>query len=584
MDKAEKIMNLAIRRGFFWPAYEIYGGVSGFYVWGPLGVRLKRKVAELWREIFVESHGFLEIDGPMVAPYAVFKASGHVDNFKDIMVACKECGRKFRADTLLNERGIEVNEGLSLAEVSKIISENNVRCPMCDGELSEPTYFLTMFKTTIGPYVEAEGFLRPETAQNIFVEFKRIYESFRRIFPIGIAQIGRGFRNEISPRQGPIRLREFDMLEVEFFYDPLDKETVSKYLEEVMDDELNILHEELIKRGVKDHETLKVKDAIERGIIKNGYLAYFMALAARFLELLGIPRDKQRFKEKIGAERAHYSVQTFDQEVYLERWGWVEVSGHSNRTDYDLRSHIFSSNQDLYAYRELETPKEVKVIEVIPIPKAIKERYGERIGLIMSKLSSLDKEFIKDELLSKGYVEVEGVVLSRDLFEIKEISKQVSVEKFIPYVVEPSFGLDRLVYATMEYAYREKNDRIILSLPPYVAPYDVCVYPLLSKPELINFAKHVKTILETSGLSVLYDEKDSIGRRYARADEIGVPIAVTIDYQSLEDDTVTVRDRDTWIQYRIKKEALIEFIEKVLSGNDFNETAKLMKLELYHIE
>jgi glycyl-tRNA synthetase len=201
--KAEKVINLSMRRGFFWQAYEIYGGVAGLLTWGPLGTILKRNIMSLWRRYFVERHDFPEIDSPNIAPYIVFKASGHVDSFKDIMVTCQNCGNKYRADTLLKEFGIEVSEALGPEEINNIISKNDVKCPSCGGNVGNATYFTTMFQTTIGPYKEAVGFLRPETAQGMFTEFRRVYEALRKRFPIGIAQIGRGFRNEISPGRAP---------------------------------------------------------------------------------------------------------------------------------------------------------------------------------------------------------------------------------------------------------------------------------------------------------------------------------------------------------------------------------------------
>ena len=577
MDKAEKVMNLAMRRGFFWPAYEIYGGVAGTLVWGPYGVLLKDKIMGLWRRMFVHRHGFLEIQGPAIAPRIVFEASGHVEGFKDVMVSCSSCGRKFRADTLLAERGIEVSESLSLEEFDEVISRNDVRCPSCGGLFEKATYFITMFKTTIGPYTEAEGFLRPETAQNMFVEFKRVYESFRRAFPLGIAQIGRGYRNEISPRQGPIRLREFDMMELEFFFDPMDEDC--PYFEEVADEEINILHEELIRRGRSEYETMTLREAVDRGIVKNKYLGYFMVLAVWFLERLGIPRRYQRFREKLEGERAHYAVQTFDQEVKLDRWGWVEVSGHANRTDYDLSRHMEFSGRELYAYRRLDKPKKHVVREAYPKPRDIKARYGDKIAEIMKVLGSMDPREIYSMLDSHGYVEVSGIRLTKEYFDIRVEEKLVEVEPFIPHVVEPSFGLDRIAYAVLEYAYREVGDRVVLSLPAQVAPVEVAVFPLVADERLVNVAREIFESLRDEGYNVFYDESDSIGRRYARADEIGIPVAVTVDHRTLEDDTVTVRDRDSWRQFRINKDRVRNFIKLVVSGVGFLEAAQSMGLE-----
>jgi len=576
VDKAEKVMRLSVRRGFFWPAYEIYGGVAGLLTWGPLGVILKRKIIELWRKYFVEKHDFPEIDSPNIAPYIVFKASGHVDSFKDIMVTCKNCGNKYRADTLLKEKGISVSEALKPEEMEHLLKVNNVKCPSCGGELGDAGYFMTMFQTTIGPYKEAVGFLRPETAQGMFLEFRRVYEILRKRFPIGIAQIGRGFRNEISPRQGPIRLREFDMMELEMFIDPDDDKC--PFIKEYSNETLNLYHEELIKKGVSiDYETMSVKEALDKDIIMSEWMAYFMVLAKKFISQLGIPETKQRFREKLEGERAHYATQTFDQEVYLTRWGWVEVSGHAYRGDYDLSAHTKESGVELTVERRLQKPKIITEIQVFPNPKAIKEKYPDKIADIMSYLSKTTSW--KKDIIEKGEVNVEGVKLTRELFSIRQVKREVSVERFIPHVVEPSFGVDRIAYAVLEYSYNEKDDRIILSLPYDVVIYHCAVFPLVSKNEFISKALFVKSLLTNLGYKVIYDDRDSIGRRYARVDEIGVPVAITIDGETLENDTVTVRDRDTWAQYRISIEMLSVFLDKLFKYKSFEAVVKELSLK-----
>ncbi len=577
MSKVEKVFSLAKRRGFFWPAYEIYGGVAGFYTWGPYGVLLKKKIMDLWREMFVYSHGFYEIDSPTIAPYIVFKASGHVEGFKDVMVTCLKCGKKFRVDNLLQERGIEAPEGLKPEEYMDLVQRNGVRCPSCGGELGEPGYFITMFKTTIGPYSDATGFLRPETAQGMFVEFKRIYEIFRKRFPVGIAQIGRGYRNEISPRQGVIRLREFDMMEIEYFFDPEKDDEFN--LDEYMDETLNILHEELIREGGGEYETLTVREILEKGIVEHKSMLYFMILAQRFLEALGIPRNRQRFREKLEGERAHYARKVFDQEVLLDRWGWVEVSGHADRTNYDLSRHREFSGEEIYVERRLPQPKEIESRYARPKPRRIKEDYPDQIGSIMKELSSIDPVEIYNRLSRDGYIEVGGVRLGKEYFDLSVEKKVVQVEKFIPHVVEPSFGLDRISYAVLEYAYVERGDRIILSLPPYIAPIEAAVYPLLDRDDLKAIAESIVRDLESAGFRVFYDYGDSIGRLYARGDEIGIPVAFTVDIRSLKDDTVTVRDRDTWIQYRIKIESVVDFVERLIQGMPFQEVASSLALE-----
>ncbi|MEM3715813.1 MAG: glycine--tRNA ligase [Candidatus Bathyarchaeia archaeon] len=496
MDKFEKVSELARRRGFFWQSYEIYGGVSGFICWGPFGAVMKRRIEDKFREIFLKRLNFYEIETPIIAPERVFKASGHVEHFKEPMVECMKCRRKFRADHLLQDLAkisSQETDRMGLQDIKSEIERHNVRCPECGGELSEPKYFLTMFQTSIGPYSDNIGYGRPEAAQGIFVEFKRLYEQVRERLPIGFAQIGHALRNEISPRQGPIRLREFTIIDLEFFFDP--ENAKCPLLSEVADEKLRVVLAKNRLSGDESPVELTVKEMVADGYVTVEWLAFFMALAKRFVAGLGIPEDKQRFIEKHPWERAHYSAQGFDQEVYLERWGWVEVAGFNYRTDYDLKGHMRESNVDMRVFK-------------------LSDKGGGR--------------------------------------------------HFIPHVIEPSFGSDRLAYAALEYAYTVKDGRVVLRLPRDIAPIQVAVLPLVSRNGLPEKAKEIYRVLLDEGFSVEYDESGYIGRRYARFDEIGVPLCVTIDYQTLEDNTVTIRDRDTWRQVRAEVSKLPRLIQDYL--------------------
>jgi len=504
-EKAEKIMELAKRRGFFWPSYEIYGGVSGFLTFGPLGAVLKRRIEDKFREFYTQPLGILEIESSVILPSKVFEASGHVEHFKEPMVECTKCKRKFRADQLLQEQtGMSdtETEKLSLSELKNEIEKRNVSCAECGGVLGEPRYFMTMFTTTIGPYSEAVGYGRPEAAQSIFVEFRRLWEYARERLPLGVVQIGHALRNEISPRQGPIRLREFTIMDVEFFFDP--EEPNCAPLKDVENETLRLVRAEAKLRGEKEPITVTVKEALQKGYIKAEWHAYLMALAKRFLRELGVPDEKQRFMEKLDWERAHYSAQSFDQEIYLERWGWTEVSGHAYRTDYDLKHHMEFSGVDMQAFKE-----------------------GRR---------------------------------------------------FIPHVVEPSFGSDRLTYIAVEYAYQAKKDRVQLSLPRDLAPIQTGVYPLVSKDGLPEKAKEVFKTLISKGFTAEYDESGSIGRRYARADEAGTRLGITIDYDTLKDETVTIRDRDSWKQVRTEIRQLPELLRAYFRfEKNFEDLGRLIK-------
>ncbi|HIQ03171.1 MAG TPA: glycine--tRNA ligase [Desulfurococcales archaeon] len=549
MDLYEKIVELARRRGIFWQSYEIYGGVAGFIDLGPLGTLIKRNIETLWREWFILRHQefIVEIETPIIAPKKVFEASGHLEHFTDPIVECISCHRKFRADTLIEEKLNTNVEGLSNEELEKIIRENDIRCPICNGELGKVKTFNLLFQTIIGPYSENIGFLRPETAQGMFTSFKRVYEAMRNKFPIGIAQIGRVARNEISPRQGMIRLREFTIMEVEFFFNP--KKPECPLIDKVRDRKILILPGELKVKGEKPIK-ITVEEALREKYIINEWLAYFMVQSYDFVNKLGVPYDKQYFEEKLPHERAHYATQTFDQMVKVERWGWIEVSGHAYRTDYDLSRHMKYSGHDLSVFIPYEKPVIKRKLKIAIKEKVLRETFKDKAAKIISTIKSTLPETIANELKTKGYIEVEGEKINSKYISVCEVEEKISGERIVPHVVEPSFGAERLVYVTLEYAYSEREGRVILKLPKRIAPIKVAVFPLVVRSRLPDIAKEIYERLKEMNLTVYYDESGSIGRRYARADEIGVPIAITVDYQTLEDNTVTLRDRDTWKQVR----------------------------------
>ncbi|OYT41762.1 MAG: glycine--tRNA ligase [Candidatus Aenigmarchaeota archaeon ex4484_224] len=478
----EKVIALAKRTGIIFPSFEIYGGVSGFYDYGPIGKKIKEKIIQSWKKFFLDENIF-EIETSLIMPQIVLKASGHVDSFVDPLTQCKKCKKFFRADQLIEEKlGVFV-EGLSIEDLSKIIKENNLRCPECNGELSEVRLFNLMFKTQIGPLEKDVGYLRPETAQGIFLNFKNVYRAMRAKLPFGVAQIGKSFRNEISPRKWLIRLREFSQMEIEFFFNP--KEKKFEKFEEVKDIEIPIY---LAKEQEKKSEKIvkiKASEAVKKGIILNEYLAYFLAKEFVWIKSLGIPEEAIRFREIRKEELPHYSKQNFDLEIKFD-FGWKEVVGNAYRGDHDLKAHSKFSKKDLTIFEN---------------------------------------------------------------------------EKILPHVVEPSFGIERLFYAILLYSYREGKDRgwEWLDLPEQLSPYDFAVFPLMKKDGLREKALEIFNFLKQKGFSVYFDDSGSIGKRYARMDEIGVKYCITIDYQTLEDNTVTIRDRNTREQKRIK----IEDIEKI---------------------
>jgi glycyl-tRNA synthetase len=561
-DKYKLLSETARRRGFFWGSFEIYGGLSGFLDLGPLGVGLKRQIEDTWREFFLRRHGFVEVSTPIITPHKVLEASGHVENFKDPMTECSNCHRRFRADQLVKEAtGLET-EGMSLEQLGTLLKEKHVKCPECGGEPGPPQYFMTMFKTNIGPYGEDPAYGRPEAAQGIFVNFRRILETMREKFPIGIAQVGTVLRNEISPRQGPLRLREFTIMDFELFFDP--EEPDCPYLDEVASEELSIVTEKTREKDTEDATKVKVGEAVEKQVIKAPWAAYFMALSKRFLDSLGVSGRHQRFFEKLPTERAHYSAQTFDHEVELDRWGWTEVAGFAYRTDYDLRKHMEATGEDLRVFKPYQTPRLRKVKSIRPSYQNIRKVFKEETGRIADLLSKDDPDKLLSAKKAGRSVRIEQYTIPPDCFDVVEEEVKETGSRFLPHVIEPSFGVERLLYATLEYNLTMKEDRLVLGLPFKLAPVQASVLPLVNKDGLQNRAIEVYEALLADGLRVEYDEAGSIGRRYARADEAGVPLGITIDYDTLKDDTVTVRDRDSWSQRRAPVGTLASTIHTIM--------------------
>lgn len=562
-DKFTIINELARRRGFFWQSYEIYGGVAGFATYGPFGAKLKQNIERKLRELFVNKLGILEIESSIIAPSKVFEASGHVNHFKEPMIECLKCKKRFRADHLLQEfakMSETETEKLSLKELKKTIEKKNVRCPECGGSFGEPKHFSTMFKTTIGPYSEAVGYGRPEAAQGIFVEFKRLYEMAREKLPFGVLQVGHALRNEISPRQGLIRLREFTIIDLEFFFDPEEPDCF--LLKDIENEKLRLLLAENRLQGSEEITEVTVKAALEKDYIKAEWQAVFMAYAKKLLTDLGVPAERQRFIEKLPWERAHYSLQSFDQQVCVERWGWVEVSGHAYRTDYDLKRHMDFSGEDMRVYKEHGKPIEREQLLIKPLMAKVGPAFKDEAARVAEALSKVDSREVESSIRKSGYYMLGKYKV---LPEHIEIERQRVVERgrrFIPHVVEPSFGSDRLVYVALECAYRVKDDRAILNFPRDVAPIQVGVYPLVSKDGLPEKALVLNRKLYDEGFVAEYDEAGSIGRRYARADEIGIPLGITVDYETLSDNTVTIRDRDSWKQVRSPIEDLPELLRR----------------------
>ncbi len=554
-DVRTSVMEIAKRRGFYWKAYEIYGGLGGFYDYGPLGSWLKDNILRVWKEEFVVKDGLLMMEGPNIGPEIMYIASGHAEKFTDYMVKCKKCGHVFRADEILKTY-VENPEKLDKEGIKRAIKEYNVKCPDCGGDLSNPERFHLMFSTRVG--LDKNAFLRPETAQGIFVNFPIMYRLNREKLPMGVAQIGKGFRNEISPRQGLLRLREFNMAEIELFVDPYQEP------------EFEGMNETTLHLLTREGEELNIsaREALERGIM-SPYIGYYMVKIVKFLQRLGIDLKRVRFRQHYKEELAHYARDTWDCEILLST-GWIEVIGIADRGDYDLRRHMTYSGRDLTALRRFKEPKRIKI-------KKLRARM-EILGPMFKKDAGKIAEIIESSEYFEGDLEIElngkVVKIPKDAYEIRVEEEIIGGERFIPHVIEPSFGIDRILYAILEHSYYEREDSgyKVLKLNPQISPIKAGVFPLMPKDNLDSLAMKILRELRDNGINSYYDESGSIGRRYARADEIGVPFCITVDYKSLEDSTVTIRDRDSAEQKRVKIESLAETLSKLIREEmDFEE-------------
>ena len=439
----DKILSISKRRGFVFQSSEIYGGLGSTWDYGPLGVELKRHVKEAWwRSVVLDRDDMVGLDAAILMHPQVWIASGHVENFTDPLVECRSCNRRFRLDHLAEAAGMELDQADSAKSLEVLA------CPECGGELGDPRQFNLMFKTFMGPVEDtaSEVHLRPETAQGIFVNFANVVNSTRKKLPFGIAQIGKAFRNEITPGNFTFRTREFEQMEIEYFVKPgTDEEWLQRWVQSRLD----------------------------------WYVEY------------GIRRENLRLRQHGSDELAHYAKDCYDIE-YRFPWGWAELEGIASRTDYDLRQHAEHSGQDL-TYFDEET----------------KSRY-------------------------------------------------------FPYVVEPSGGLDRGVLAFWLDSYDEEPDgeavRVVCRLHRKLAPVTVAVLPLSRNAKLVPAAQDVHARLRRH-FTTQYDDAQGIGRRYRRQDEIGTPYCVTVDFDSLEDHQVTIRDRDTMHQSRIPIDELVSVLQ-----------------------
>jgi len=572
-DEGERLTELAKRRGFFLPTAGAYGGVAGFYTYGPQGATLKDNLEGAWRDRYVTREGHMEISAPDVMPEAVFEASGHLDGFDDMIVECAECGESHRADHLVEDApgsDVEDAEALPIEEVEELFEAYDIVCPTCGAALAgEPVEdFNLMFETNIGPGTSSPGYLRPETAQGIFVEFPQLAEYARNQLPFGVAQIGKAYRNEISPRKSLIRVREFTQAELEHFIDPDEDEPP---IERVADVVLPLYSVEQQQSDGTVQE-LTVREALDKGVITSEWVAFYLGLSKSWYERIGVDMDRFRYRQHLPGELAHYASDCWDAESELGG-DWVEITGFAYRGDYDLQKHADHSGEDYSVFKQYDEPITVERPTVDPEMGYLGPEFGGAAGDIADALEELaerDPDAFEGEEVT---VTVEGdsytVPVEKTGFEIEEVTE--SGEHITPHIVEPSFGVGRLVYTVLAHAYDQDEvdgeQRTYLSLPAEMAPTTVGVFPLMDKDGMAERAREVASELRQAGLEVTYDDSGAIGRRYRRQDEVGTPFCVTVDYDTLDDDTVTVRERDSTAQERIPLDNLAETLVELRDGN-----------------
>ncbi len=559
------LMSICKRRGFIWPSFEVYGGVAGMFDYGPLGLNMRNNIVEVWRDIYKGREGFIEIDSETVNPREVFKASGHVDEFADLITYCEDCNNAFRADHLVKEH-FDNPDVLSPKELDEAFVKFDIKCPECGGKLGPVEEFNLMFKTTIGPGSSRVGYLRPETAQGIFVNYPNLYRYNREKMPLGVIQTGRGYRNEIAPRQGMIRMREFNMMEVELFVDPEDKDWIR--FPEIENELLT-----LVPNTGDETVTLTVKEAVDNGIIANRVLAYFVYTTKQLLLRLGIDEKKLRFRQHLCNEMAHYAMDCWDAEVLLS-YGWIEITGIADRGCWDLSRHAEFSGVDLTHFKKFNEPKEMDIDKVKAKHKALGPKFKDKAKRIAELMETKQTSDIKDGKLILS-VDGEEITLDEEFFEVVRVREKVSGERVVPHVIEPSHGLDRIFYSVLEHSFHQdtEKDYTVMRLAPEVAPIKVGIFPLMEKDGLDTLAMDIYRNVHSPRMEAYYDGSGTIGKRYARMDEIGTPWCITVDYESLEGPdkgTVTIRDRDTSAQKRIPIDSISDTIGSLLSGSSFD--------------
>ena len=587
----EKVINALERRMFYVPSFKIYGGVGGLYDFGPPGCSVKNNMIQFWRRHFILEENMLEVECSAIAPEPVLKASGHVERFLDFMVMdeeTKDCHRadhilqaaleKLLATPLQKEQREAIRDTLARLDELKVeelgaeLRKYDVKAPETGNPITDPFPFNLMFSTSIGPKGDLKGYLRPETAQGIFVNFRDLLYYNGGKLPFGAAQIGQSYRNEISPKAGLLRVREFTQCEIEHFFHP-DIQAHPRY-GTVADLELNLYPRAEQLGKVKKPVKMTLRAAAEKRVITNEILAYFIGRTHMFMLAVGIDPARLRFRQHLQHEMAHYAQDCWDAEVECS-YGWVECVGLADRSAFDLKAHTAGGNTELVAWEQYDEPETVEVWAVKPEKKFIAKELKKETKAVTDALEALtgeEAQALQEKLEAEGSAELGGFTVAKEMVTIKKTQKKISGRNFTPSVIEPSFGIGRIMYCMFEHTFytREGDDeaRTVFRFTPLVAPIKVAVFPLLRKDELDERAGQLHKSLLDAGISSVVDTTGvSIGKRYARTDELGVSFACTVDHTTLTDGTVTLRERDSTEQIRCGLAQVPALVAKLLEGS-----------------
>jgi len=544
---------------------------------------------DLWRKHFVLNESMLEMDCTNLTPHCVLKTSGHVDRFTDLMV--KDGADCFRADKLLEDAIDELLENnptmpleekeehlrvqrqadaYSPAELDELLKKYDCKGPS-GNPYSASFPFNLMFQTSIGPEGTSVGYLRPETAQGLFCNFRRLLDYNAGRMPFAAAQIGLGFRNEIAPRSGLLRVREFCMGEIEHFVNPNNKKHAN--FASVADKEL-VLFGHVDQLGSGKTITLAIGKAVEQGLVNNETLGYFMARTQLYMEKIGMDPSRLRFRQHLETEMAHYAADCWDLEIESS-YGWVECVGHADRACYDLQVHAKETKTALFATEKVDPPVEIEYAKLKFDRKELGKCFKQDQRIVSGLLETMAENWADFEptaiaLETEGKITLDGFEVTKEMVSWTKSKKMVHEIKFVPSVIEPSFGIGRILYSLLEHSFYQRDgdeQRTVMRFKPAIAPNKCAVFPISSNSGCGDMVDEIAASLMDMDLSTRVDKSSSaLGRRYARADELGVPFAVTVDFESIKDNSVTLRERDSMKQVRLPKDGIPMLIFEIVHG------------------